>query len=75
MDEVFDQLKSLTDRSTFFPAKLLGGGSKSKINFRGMGGRIDEFGRGGGGCVCWSLIVSPDLKSPEVGISVFSISN
>ena len=61
MDEVFNQLKSLTDRSTFFRAKLLGGGSKSKINFRRMGGRIGEFGRGGGGG-CWSLIVSPDFS-------------
>ena len=49
---VFIKLKSLTDRSTFFLQNYLEGGgsrgSKSKETFSG-GGRIDEFGRGGGG--------------------------
>ena len=48
---VFNQLKSLTDRSTFFLQNYLEGGEVGGLNqkrhFRG--GRIDKFGRGGGG--------------------------
>ena len=56
---VFNQLKSLTDRLTFFPQNCLWGGgeggSKSKKNFRV--GRVLVQKK------------SPDLRSPEVGIS------
>ena len=67
---VFNQLKSLTDRSTFFLQNYLEGGgsrgSKSKETFSG-GGRIDEFGRGG----CWSEKKSPDFRSPSLGMKSY----
>ena len=67
---VFNQLKSLTDRSTFFLQNYLEGGgsrgSKSKETFSG-GGRIDEFGREG----CWSEKKSPDFRSPSLGMKSY----
>ena len=47
-----------------------GGGGKGpnqKRHFRGAGDRIGEFGRGKEEV----LVQSPDLRSPEVGISAF----
>ena len=47
-----------------------GGGGKGpnqKRHFRGAGDRIGEFGRGKEEV----LVQSPDLRSPEVGISTF----
>ena len=67
---VFNQLKSLTDRSTFFLQNYLEGGGVGGLNqkrhFRG-GGRIDEFGREG----CWSEKKSPDFRSPSLGMKSY----
>ena len=50
---------------------LMGGGGgkgpNQKRHFRGAGDRIGEFGRGKEEV----LVQSPDLRSPEVGISAF----
>ena len=66
---VFNQLKSLTDRSTFFLQNYLEGGGVGGLNqkrhFRG--GRIDEFGREG----CWSEKKSPDFRSPSLGMKSY----
>ena len=58
---VFNQLKSLTDRLTFFPQNCLWGGGE------GGGGPNQKRTLGWGGY--WSQKKSPDLRSPEVGIS------
>ena len=64
--------KSLTDRSMFFLQNCSGGGggggrgSKKKINFPGPN-LIGKFGHGGSGL----KKRSPDLRCPEVGITVY----
>ena len=67
---VFNQLKSLTDRSTFFLQNYLEGGGVGGLNqkrhFRGgLHWRI----RSGGGC--WSEKKSPDLRSPSLGMKSY----
>ena len=62
---VFNQLKSLTDRSTFFLKNYLEGGgsrgSKSKETFSGGAALTNSIGGG-----CWSEKKSPDLRSPSL---------
>ena len=68
---VFNQLKSLTDRSTFFLQNYLEGGgsrgSKSKETFSGGAALTNSIGGGG----CWSEKKSPDLRSPSLGMKSY----
>ena len=66
---VFNKLKSLTDRSTFFLQNYLEGGSrgsKSKETFSG-GGPHWRIRSGG----CWSEKKSPDFRSPSLGMKSY----
>ena len=68
---VFNQLKSLTDRSTFFLQNYLEGGGVGGLNqetFSGGGAALTNSIGGGGG---WSEKKSPDLRSPSLGMNSY----
>ena len=65
---VFNKLKSLTDRSTFFLQNYLEGGSrgsKSKETFSGGAALTNSVGG------CWSEKKSPDFRSPSLGMKSY----
>ena len=67
---LFNQLKSLTDISTFFCKITWRGGSrgsKSKETFSGGGTALTNSVRGG----CWSEKKSPDFRSPSLGMKSY----